>query len=197
MGKTNKKKKHEPEVNGIPVDSIGEVYFAWYFEELKQAGYVQDYKRGQSYLLSDSLINNYVVQLKTKSKPCHDTILMGHSYNLDYEVTWTDLGVKYFCSKFGEKITKPFVCDVNNKSYFEAKPAYDFNNMTRLATLNIKWLYQKYGIYTQVIVPERIFKKTFTPNLMLKTKTGKDRKLNFTVRSLEDFLNLQHEKTIS
>ena len=68
--------------------------------------------------------------------------------------------------------------------------------MTRLATLNIKWLYQKYGIYTQVIIPERIFKKTFTPKLMLKTKTGKDRKLNFIVRSLEDYLNLQHEKTV-
>lgn len=197
MSKTKKKKKYEEEVNGVPVDSIGEVYFAWYFEELKQAGYVQEYKRGQSYLLSDSLINNYVVQLKTKSKPCHDTILMGHSYNLDYEVTWTDLGVKYFCNKFGEKFTKPFVCDINNKSYFEAKPAYDFNNMTRLATLNIKWLYQKYGIYTQVIIPERIFKKTFTPKLMLKTKTGKDRKLNFTVKSLEEYVNLQNEKTIS
>ena len=57
---------------------------------------------------------------------------MGHSYNLDYEVTWTDLGVKHFCNKFGEKLNKPFVCDNENKSYFEAKPAYDFNNMTRL-----------------------------------------------------------------
>lgn len=197
MSKTKKKKKYEEEVNGLPVDSIGEVYFAWYFEELKQSGYVQDYKRGQSYLLSDSLINNYVVQLKTKSKPMHEVVLMGHSYNLDYEVTWTDLGVKHFCNKFGEKFTKPFVCDSNNKSYFEAKPSYDFNNMTRLATLNVKWLYQKYGIYTQVIVPERIFKKTFTPKLMLKTKTGKDRKLNFKVRSLEEYLNLQHEQTNS
>ena len=129
--------------------------------------------------------------------PCHDTILMGHSYNLDYEVKWTDLGVKRFCNKFGERFTKPFVCDNNNVSYFEAKPQYDFNSMTRLATLNIKWLYQKYGIYTQVIIPERIFKKTFTPKLMLKTKTGKDRKLNFFVRTLEEYLNLQHEKIVS
>jgi NH3-dependent NAD+ synthetase len=88
------------------------------------------------------------------------------------------------------------VCDNENKSYFEAKPQYDFNNMTRLATLNVKWLYQKYGIYTQVIIPERIFQKTFTPKLMLKTKTGKERKLNFKVRSLEEYLNLQNENTI-
>ena len=197
MSKTKKKKKYEEEVNGLPVDSIGEVYFAWYFEELKQSGYVQDYKRGQSYLLSDSLINNYVVQLKTKSKPMHEVVLMGHSYNLDYEVTWTDLGVKHFCNKFGEKFTKPFVCDSNNKSYFECKPQFNYANMGRLATINIKWLYQKYGIYTQVIIPETIFKKTFTPKLMLKTKTGKDRKLNFKVRSLEEYLNLQHEQTNS
>ena len=197
MSKTKKKKKYDDEINGIPVDSIGEVYFAWYFEELKQNGFIQEYGRGKSYLLSDSLINNYVVQLKTKSKPCHETILMGHSYNLDYEVTWTDLGVKHFCNKFGEKLNKPFVCDNENKSYFEAKPAYDFNNMTRLATLNVKWLYQKYGIYTQVIIPERIFKRTFTPKLMLKTKKGKERKLNFKVRSLEEYLNLQHEQTNS
>lgn len=192
MGK--KKKVKLEEVNGIPVDSIGEVYFAWYFQELKDNGLVKEYKRGQSYLLSDSLVNNYVMQLKTKSKPAQETILMGHSYNLDYEVEWTDEGVKHFCSKLGEKITKPFICTQDNKSYFEAKPIFDFNNMSRLATLNIKWLYQKYGIYTQLVVPEKIFAKTFTPQLMLKTKTGKDRKLNFKVRSLEQFLNLQNEE---
>jgi len=188
MSKTKKKKKYDEEVNGIPVDSIGEVYFAWYFEELKQNGFIEKYERGKSYLLSDSLINNYVVQLKTKSKPMHDTVLMGHSYNLDYEVTWTDLGVKHFCNKFGEKFDKPFVCDSNNKSYFEAKPKFDFNQMTRIAVINIKWLYAKHGIYTQIIIPEKIFKKTFTPNLMLKTKTGKDKKLSWKPISLEEYV---------
>lgn len=189
MSKTKKRKKHVDEVNGIPIDSIGEMYFAWYFEELKNHGYVKDYKRGKSYLLSDSLVNSYVVQLKTKSKPMHEVVLMGHSYNLDYEIEWTDLGAKLFCSRFGEKLTKAFVCNDLNISHLEAKPEYDFNNMTRLATLNIKWLYQKYGIYTQIVTPERIFKKTFTPKLMLKTKTGKDRKINFAVRSLEEYIN--------
>jgi hypothetical protein len=192
-----KKKKHDEVVNGIPVDSIGEVYFAWYFQELKDAGYVKEYKRGQSYLLSESLVNNYVVQLKTKSKPSQETILMGHSYNLDYEVEWTEEGANLFCSRFGEKITKPFVCDSQNKSFFECKPMFDFNNMTRLATLNVKWLYQKFGIYVQFITPEKVFPKTFTPQQMLKTKTGKDRKINFKVTSLENYVNLQYEKNVS
>jgi hypothetical protein len=192
-----KKKKHDEVVNGIPVDSIGEVYFAWYFQELKDAGYVKEYKRGQSYLLSESLVNNYVVQLKTKSKPSQETILMGHSYNLDYEVEWTEEGANLFCSRFGEKIIKPFVCNSQNKSFFECKPMFDFNNMTRLATLNVKWLYQKFGIYVQFITPEKVFPKTFTPQQMLKTKTGKDRKINFKVTSLENYVNLQYEKNVS
>jgi hypothetical protein len=41
MSKTKKKKKYDDEINGIPVDSIGEVYFAWYFEELKENGFIQ------------------------------------------------------------------------------------------------------------------------------------------------------------
>lgn len=190
MSNKNKKKAYPDEVHDIPIDSVGEMYFVYYFQELKEAGYIKDFKRGQSYLLSDSLLNNYAVQLKTKSKPMSEVVLMGHSYNLDFEVEWTEEGARIFCSKFGKKITKVFICNDNNISYIEGKPFFDSQNMSRLAVLNIKWLYQKYGIFCQICIPEKIFPKTFTPTVLRKTKTGKDRKINWHLKTLEEFTKL-------
>lgn len=190
-----KSKNKEPVYcHGIPCDSPGEVYMVHYLQELKDNGYITEYKRGGSYLLSDSLINNYVEQLKTKSKPKTQVILHGHSYNLDFEILWSDLGIKYFCTQFGNKWEKFFICNNLGISYIEAKPSFDFNNMTRLATLNIKWLFQKYGIYCQVVKNEDLFSKTFTPKTLLMTKHGKPRKFGHKTRTLEDYIKSQNKE---
>jgi len=187
--KKNKPKTREPVYfNQIPCDSPGEIYMCHYWQELKDNGFIKEFKRGQSYLLSDSLVNNYVEQLKTKSRPKTETILHGHSFNLDFEIHWEDKGVKKFCTQFGYKWNNYFICNELGISYIESKPSFDFNNMTRLATLNIKWLWAKYGIFCQVVKNDDLFSKTFMPKTLLKTSKGKDRKFNFKTRSLEQYL---------
>lgn len=79
------------------------------------------------------------------------------------------------------------------KYYVETKGNWDNNNMTRLFSLNQKWIYQKYGIYYNLVKVPKIFEKTFTPEAYLKTATGKDRKINFKVKLIDEYLN----KTIS
>lgn len=175
---------------GIPVDSDGEIHFIMWMEELKQNGYIKEYKRGESILLSNSVTNNYVQQLKTKSKPCHHTILMGHSYSWDFTIEWTELGLQYFVNKFGEKWEKPFLINSNSMSYIECKPPFDFQNMSRLAVLNIKWVWEKCQIFIQMVKNEELFEKTFTPKQYLITKSGKLRKTKHKIRSLEEYLEM-------
>lgn len=175
---------------GIPVDSDGEIHFIMWMEELKQNGYIKEYKRGESILLSNSVTNNYVQQLKTKSKPCHHTILMGHSYSWDFTIEWTELGLQYFVSRFGEKWEKPFLINSKSMSFIECKPPFNFQNMSRLAVLNIKWVWEKCQIFIQMVKNEELFEKTFTPKQYLTTKSGKPRKTKHKIRTLQEYLEI-------
>lgn len=183
-----KKAKKQQYYKGFPIDSEGEMNFIMWMEELKEEGYIEKYERGQSYLLSDSLVNNYVETLKTKSKPKTQTILHGHSYTPDFFIMWTTKGFNIFCNNLGEKWVKPFMCD-GKFSYIEAKPPFDFANMSRLAMLNIKWMWQKYKIHVQMVKNIELFEKTFTPKAYLVTKTGKTRLVKHKFRTLKEYIN--------
>lgn len=195
MSKTTKKKVSKQKYyNGFPIDSDGEVHFIMWMEELKQNGYIKDYKRGESILLSSSVTNNYVQQLKTKSKPCHQNILMGHSYNWDFTIEWTDLGMKYFVNKFGEKWEKPFLINSKSMSFIECKPNFNFQNMSRLAVLNIKWVWEKSKIFIQLVKNVDLFEKTFTPKAYLITKVGKVKKTKHTLKTLEEYIKTKENE---
>ena len=184
-----KKEEKQKYYKGLAVDSEGEIHFIQYMDELKEAGYIEYYERGLSYMLSDSLSNNYAVQLKTRSKPMRQNILMGHSYNYDFNIKWAEKGIKYFVNRFGEKWEKPFLINSKNMSFIECKPAFDFQNMTRLAVLNVKWMWDKHKIFIQMVKNIELFEKTFTPKAYEKTKTGKTRDIKHTFRTLEQYIN--------
>lgn len=91
----------------------------------------------------------------------------------------------------GEDISKSYDVDgdYHERCFVEVKGNYDNNNMTRLFSLNQKWVYQRYGIYYNLVKVPKIFEKTFTPEAYLKTATGKDRKINFKVKLIDEYLN--------
>jgi len=62
--------------------------------------------------------------------------------------------------------------------------------MTRLAKINIKWVWDKYGVFVNIIIPEKHFDKTFTPKRFLTTdKSGKPRKIKYkNIKSLKQFI---------
>ena len=182
-------KKKEPIVyKDLTLDSIGELEFCYWLEEATNKGLVETWSRGETYLLSKPIYNEYKIALKTKPKAVKKTILQEHVYTYDFLVVFTDLGQKFLCNQFGEEINKFFICDNFGQSYSENKPKFDFNNMTRLVKLNIKWVLDKYDIYVQIVENESLFKETWTPAKLLTTKTGKIRKINWKVRSIEEFL---------
>lgn len=186
-----KKNNNEPKLyhNGFPIDSTGELWFLYWCEELKNLGYIDKIERGKSYLLCNGLINSYLVQLKTKAKSMTETILMPHSYTSDFTITWKDEGKELFCNKFGEKWKNYFICTENLQSHVECKPEFDFNNMERLAKVNIKFVWDKYQDFIQIVTNTDLFKNTFVPEVLIKTKVGKDRKFNFKVRTLNEFIH--------
>jgi hypothetical protein len=189
------KKNTTGEYRGIPYDSLEELAFLQWAFELKSNGHIVDIGRGKSYLLSPALYHDYAIQLKTKSKPASEIVLHGHSYNPDFQIRWADDEIIYdgnFTQEFVgmDKLDDRFLFK-NHISIIEVKPDWDSQNMERLFKLNQKWMWDKLGVYVNLVKPKQLFQQTFTPREYLKTPTGKPKKIGWKPRSLEEFLKVK------
>ena len=132
-----------------------------YLDELMDAGYVKDYVfEPHSFILSEP-ING----------------LRKHSYTPDYLVLWNVNALDVFIRQSGSKRSHLLVAhqmpDGNLVSFIEVKPRFDFNNMTRLATVNVKWVHETYRVYVNIVKPTAdngLLAKTFTPKKVFGQK---------------------------
>ncbi|MEM6734459.1 MAG: hypothetical protein AAF620_00175 [Bacteroidota bacterium] len=197
-------------MEAMKFDSEEEQYFAWWLDELQGRGFIKFYNRDiESFALSGPVTYEWIQkrQLKTKVKEvCKSTkILEGHRYTPDFEIFWDKRaeGVFYTNLNFLDNPKKmPYFIAQDDSSLVEIKSAFDMHNMTRLATINIKWVFEKFECYVQkavvrphvskagkLIPTSSLFVDTFTPKRYLMTDSGKQtRKIRFPVVMLDDFL---------
>lgn len=179
----------------IPLDSDHELWICWWLDELKELGFVKHYERAEPYSLSTGYTNNYVERLKTKSKPMRQSICGGHVYTPEFRVVWNKAALNKIVwlidsqTKFEKQLIGYTTPKGEITTIIEVKPIFDYNNMTRLFVINQKWVFDKYGIWVNLVKPTELFSKTFTPVNFRKTKTGKPRKMDWKVRNATTFLN--------
>lgn len=204
------KDKVKPIYKGIECDSDEEVYFLMWAFELKEAGYIKDIQRAPTFKLTDGWINEYEEQLKTKVKIKQQTILQPSSYTPDILLTFEDFDERLNWQRpyyDKEKYTELFIGTNSSEMYraingeynqskrsfspqalIEVKPIFDQNNMTRLFHINQKQMWDKYRIFVNLVKIPKFFESTFTPKEYMKTATGKDRKIKFKVKTIEEYL---------
>ncbi len=186
------------------LDSNEEAYFVWYLEELKSFGYISSWKSQPiTYSLSDKVLYEWEEQLKTRVRVKEQTLLQGHVYTPDFKIVWTSKAKDIFYSKTADRNNVKncsFIAqeiDGKDVSIIDIKPTFDAHNMTRLFIINQKWVYSKYGIYVQKIIPvsskkpkvKGLFEKTFTPVRFFLTNSGrKGRKFHYKTKQIKDFL---------
>jgi hypothetical protein len=133
----SKKKDTKGSYKGIMYDSLEELAFLQWASEAQRAGFILSIQRAEPYLLSDALVHNYVVNLKTKSKPATHTMLHGHSYTPEFIIRWNKHAIDKFVwvpnrsSKFDALFVGYYEQGVLT-SIIEVKPMWDQNNMERL-----------------------------------------------------------------
>ena len=166
-----------------------ELYFSLYLDELKDNGYITNYEyECDSYTLSHKATYQTIKKLKTKDSMVHKHLLASHVYTPDFKIKWDFKAFNHFTKN--QSLELPFWGNNQYQSIIEVKPVFDQNNMTRLFSINQKWLFSEHGIYVQKIVPIKLFEKTFTPKRYLLTDGGgQQRKIKFKPRSLEEFIN--------
>lgn len=195
----------------IECDSDEEVYFLMWCFELQERGYIDKVERAPTFKLTDGWINEYEEQLKTKTKIKHQTILQPSEYTPDFLLTFSEDKYKKLVwlkstLRIEDKMDKLFIgtndarifltsgYDNGNSGFpytqalIEVKPRFDANSMTRLFKNNQKFLYDKYGIFVNLVKIPDIFITTFTPKEYTKTSGGKDKKINYKITYIENFL---------
>lgn len=185
------------EVSQRDLDSKEELYFYWYLMELKRKGFIKDFKKSKTYQLSKPLGKRYIQPMKKVDDKIKTQIIWReHVYTPDFTIWWEKESVGVLATNLldqFERHTCNFICQEFDGEYFseiEVKPIFDQNNMTRLAKINIKWLYESHSIYTNVVKVPNIFEKTFTPERYLLTdKSMKPRKINFQVKTIDEYVD--------
>ena len=201
------------EYRGLPYESDSELYFLFWYFELEDKNMVHGIYRSQSYRTSDGLAIEYPVQKKSSIEMKRQVLLKPSVYTPDYTFIGGGYGlfqminkpvnlvmdgdehsgtVRYDREIVHEQVKAPLVAtyifDFPEVSV-ECKPDFDQNNMTRLFKINQKIVWDKYQKFINLVETNKFFARTFTPAKYLKTKTGKDRKLNYTPKTLEEYLN--------
>lgn len=193
-------KQHTGITNGIPYDSLEEFYFFQWCFELKAKGYITSIERSEPYGLSDAVVNNYIEELKTRSRPKTQILSQGHVYTPEAKIVWSEKAapiVWVYGTPMKREKHHLFVAHKEGNTIYsvvEVKPMFDFKNMERLARLNIKWVMQRYQKWVNLIKNEDLFKATFTPVSYLHTPSGKRRKIKWRVRTIDNFLNTINER---
>ncbi len=189
----------------LQLDSDDEKYIGWYFQELKEAGIIIDFNRSKSYELNKPLKDFYievkVLITKTKDIKKEQTLIPIKVYTPDFDVFWDyKLSEKFQQSIVdigNRKLTKCFITQ-GNLSVVEVKPIFDQNNMTRLFKTNQAIIWDKYGIYVNLITYQELFEATFTPlKYIIEEGTYKknskhgnkgDNKIKWKVKTLQEYL---------
>ena len=181
-------------------ESEEEKIFVWMLDELMERGLVNEYhKQPTAYLLSDPLQYQATIKLKSMkyAKVMPRELISKHIYTPDFFIEWNKCAL-HILHEDPHSIVQnnhvPFFSnyDANNDYYYsivETKADFDQNNMTRLFSINQKWVLASYGIYVELVKIPSIFKTTFVPlKAMFTPKKGQAKKFKFNALTCDEYL---------
>ena len=179
------------------VDSKEEMYFVWYLEELVATGFVKDFRRCPTYQLGIPIQKQYIKPMKkVEDKILEQTIMKPHEYTPDYIIMWERESVGVLCTDIDDifdKHVSKFICQKDGDEYYshvEIKGGYDRFGRTDKMQISIKWLFQKMGIFTNLIKMPMLFEQTFTPKRYHFTDKKKEpRKIKWETKSILQYVD--------
>lgn len=166
-------------------DSTEEWHFYHWLLEAEQHGLVSEIEyHVTKFILSGRATYETEKKLKTKTKTIDKFLLHPHSYTPDFNFTVLNSSIQKL---FVQLNTMPYgfvVADV--KGGFSGK----YNNSAVTFPLNQKWVYDKWGYYVQKVIPEKLFKKTWVPEVArLTPKKKQPVKKYIGVKTIKEFLS--------
>jgi hypothetical protein len=107
-----------------------------------------------AYKLSERVAVMYEKKMKTKKKYVEKFLFHPHSYTPDFRFIVHPLLENFFVrSRYMQE------CEV----VVDVKGQFNKFSDQKQFAINQKWVYVKYGVYVEKIIPEKLFKKTWCP----------------------------------
>ena len=173
MAKDEKTKKAKPKYNSIIFDSFEEIAFYQWCEEAYTAGLIYNFVyHPPSYTLSTKQTYSKQTQLKTKIRYDERELLKPHVYTADFMV-FVDPKIKM------ELFKNYKLFSTDGEILIDVKGSGAKADAKTIFSLNQKWLYDKFDVYVNKIIPDELFLKTWVPELCRYTEVKKDVKKKF------------------
>ena len=141
-------------------DSDEELIFWCWLKEAEARGIVSDIKfHPYFFKLSDRATIKFDQYMKTKIKTVDKFILHPHEYTPDF----------YFIIEHHKISDLNFFVEnqpLDGKyMVVDVKGTFSQNGDGKQFAINQKWVFDKYGVYVQKIVPSKLFRKSFGPKI--------------------------------
>lgn len=179
-----------------------ELYFSWYCNDLFNAGYIKGFTpQPQTFKLFEAKGITHIQKLKTKDKIRELSLIQAHEYTPDFMLHWTKKAKGIFYRPIESDNDDdyyyhpgeiPFLSSPTEPtcSHIEIKPDFNFQNKTDKASISVKWVYDKYGIFVDIVKINQLFKNTFVPErYFLTDKGGQQRQISkYTPKKLSEYV---------
>ena len=174
-------------------DSPEEFEFDSWCREAGQAGFLAEFTyHPDPFKLSERAAIKVLKKMKTKVKEAEKFLLHPHEYTPDFKLSfdiirWGDMAPMF---------EKAEVIAANDGYvYIDIKPVFSRFHDAKSFSINQKWVYAKYGVYVNKIVPKQWFKATWTPEAARYTqKTNKLRDCYKNFRTLNQIKGFYEER---
>lgn len=164
-----------------------EYFFYWWLVEGENAKCISDIRyQPKTYELSPRQIRDYEKQLKTKTKIVERFIFQPHSYTPDFSfrVSFPVSECFIFSKYFGE-----------SEITVDVKGTFNMYGDPKQFSINQKWMYEKFKVYIEKIVPEKLFEKSWCPEVArYSPKLKKPVKKFVGVTDIDGFLKSMEER---
>ena len=172
-----------------------EWYFYHWLLELEARSLVLEIEyEPPSFQLTPKIEKTWNKKLKTKTKQLTFTKNSELIYTTDFKVKWNlskSNGILTYNSTDSYTKRPTFYVGDSDISYFEVKPNYDKNNMTRAASHKVAWVTYLYNVNIDIVKPYKLFEKTFTPveyTYTQKTRKPRTKLINKVKTNLIDII---------
>jgi len=146
---------------GVTYDSNEEIEFLQWLEEAQMLGMVQKWiYQPKSFELCSKVTVDEMIQLKTKKKAVQRSLLQSHKYTADFKIWFTE-----DINKFNTEL-KNLNLLYNRLIYIDIKGGFNSRGSHSNFSVESKWVWDKYKILVEKVIPEKFFKATWVPELV-------------------------------
>ena len=163
------------------IDSLEEVYFEWWLEDLMAMGFVKFFSRSHTFKITEPVKISTLKHKPTKKDPKRlleqeSILLRGWTYTADYDILWEDKAYGVFIKDIDipYKTDKDYllISSLTDEGYLstvDVKPIGFKAGVTSSSITfphNQKIMFDRYRIYVNKVCPtgkKSLFHKTFTP----------------------------------